>query len=277
MSDTASLAPLRGSTIGFIGSGTMGQALISGLLVKGVAPRCVWASDPTLSVRRQVKRKWHIRVGEDNKKIIEQADVVILAVKPHQLETILADIGPLLKRHQMVISIAAGIRLKWLQAKLPRIPLVRVMPNLPATVGKGFSAIAWGRGLSIKQKSIALAIFETVGKVAELPEKWFDAITAVSGSGPAYVFFLGQAWEQAAVSLGLPRKTAAEAIRQTLSGSAALAKCSDADFSELIARVASKRGTTQAALDVMGKRRIAAHLVEALRAAARRSRELSWS
>jgi pyrroline-5-carboxylate reductase len=174
-----------------------------------------------------------------------------------------------------VISIAAGRPLRWLQARLPGIAVMRAMPNLPATVGCGFSAVAAGCCATPRDRAMARALFGAVGQVLELPERHFHAITAVSGSGPAYVFFLARAWEQAARSLGLPPAAASSAIRQTLRGSLALLESSPASPGELIAKVASKKGTTEAALTVLAKRRVSTHVIEALRAAARRSKALS--
>jgi len=152
-----------------------------------------------------------------------------------------------------------------------------VMPNLPATVGCGFSAIASGRRATPRHRRMAIELFSAVGEVVELPERLFDAVTAVSGSGPAYVFLLVQVWEQAARRLGLSSAVASRTIRCTLEGSVRLLQASGLSASRLIADVASKGGTTEAALRVFAQRRLQAQFDEALRAAARRSKELSWS
>ena len=267
----------RLDTIGFIGAGTMGQALIKGLLAHGVSPRRLWAADARRAARRQVARRFRIRVTEDNRELVRHARILVLAVKPQQFLDVLKQLNGHLTRRHLVISIAAGITLRWLQTRLPGVPVVRVMPNLPATVGCGFSAISLGRSTRPRHRAATLALFGAVGDVVELPERHFDAVTAVSGSGPAYVFFLVQAWEQAARSLGLPPAAAASAIRQTLRGSLCLLRSSSATAGALIGKVASKKGTTEAALRVLAKRRVQAHLIEAIRAAARRSSALSWS
>ena len=255
----------------------MGQALIKGLLATGVSPRRLWAADAHDAPRRQVARRFRIRVTGDNIEVARHARILVLAVKPQQCPDVLKQLrGHLTSRH-LVISIAAGITLRWLQTRLPGIAVVRVMPNLPAKVGCGFSVISIGRSTRPRHRATALALFGAVGDVLELPERHFDAVTAVSGSGPAYVFFLVQAWEQAARSLGLPPAAAASAIRQTLRGSVCLLRSSSATAGALIGQVASKKGTTEAALTVLAQRRTARHLVEAIRAAARRSKALSWS
>ena len=268
---------LDGMTIGVIGAGTMGQALIKGLLAQGLPRRRLRAADPSPAIRNAIARRFGIALTDDNLRVVRNADVVILAVKPQEMPDVTAQLAPRLTRRQLVISIAAGITLQWLQARLRNAPVIRVMPNLPATVGCGFSAIARARAATRRHRAIALELFGAVGDVMELPERYLDAITAVSGSGPAYVFFLVQAWEEAARRLGLPASVAERAIRQTLKGSAKLLAANREPAWALVQQVASKGGTTEAALRVLAKRRVAAHLVEALRSAARRSQELSWS
>lgn len=268
---------LRGVTIGVIGAGTMGRALIQGLAARGLSRHAILAADPNPAARRDVRRRFHLAVTGENGRVADRADILILAVKPQQFSEVIAGIAPRLARRPLIISIAAGITLRWLQARLPGVPLVRVMPNLAATVGSGFSAIALGRWSTARHRAIALAVFGAVGDVVEVPERCFDAITAVSGSGPAYVFFLVQAWETAARSLGLPKAVAERAIRQTLKGSTRLLEAGGEPPAALIAKVASKGGTTEAALARLAKRRVVEHFAEALRAAANRSKALSWS
>jgi len=268
---------LRRKTIGFIGIGTMGQAIVKGLLKHGVSARRIVACDASEETRREVARHFGIRITYDNRKLLEESDIVILAIKPQHLSEVTSQLASSFSRKQLVISIAAGITLKWLQARLRDVPVIRVMPNLPAIVGQGFSAIALGRKATKRDQIVAEALFRSVGEVIRLPERHFDAITAISGSGPAYVFFLVQAWEDAARSLGLPQEIATQAIRATLRGGTELIHGSSDSISSLIAQVASKGGTTEAALKVLGRRRVALHLMEAMRAAARRSKELSWS
>ncbi|MBI3996554.1 MAG: pyrroline-5-carboxylate reductase [Candidatus Omnitrophica bacterium] len=276
-SPSLDLRVLRGLTIGVIGAGTMGQALIGGLLAQGVPTRALRATDASASMRNTVRRCFRIQVGDDNRHVVRTCDVVILAVKPQQFPELMTSIASGVTSSAFVISIAAGITLRWLQARLPKAAVVRVMPNLPATVGAGFSALAMGRRVTARQRQIARALFAAVGETCELPESSFDTITAVSGSGPAYVFYLVQIWQEAARALGLPPTVASRAIAQTLAGSVRLLNASVEPAAVLVSKVASKKGTTEAALKVLAKRRVAAHFAEALKAAARRSRQLSWS
>ena len=269
--------PLRGLRIGFIGAGTMGQALMKGLRAQGVPARRLRAADPNPATRHRARQSFHVSVTPDNVSVVRQSDVIVLAVKPQQFPELLAQIGPHLASRQLVVSIAAGVTIRWLQSRLPRSAVIRVMPNLPATASCGFSAMALGRRTTSHHRAIARQLFGAVGEVVELPERYFDAITAVSGSGPAYVFFLAHAWEEAARRLGLPSAIAARAVRQTLEGSTRLFQMSEEPALTLIKRVASKGGTTEAALRVLARRHVAAHFLEALRAAAHRSQQLSWS
>ena len=176
------MAVLRGKTIGVIGAGTMGQALIQGLLARGVRRAAVRAADPDAGRRDAVRRRFRLKVGADNARTVRASDIVILAIKPQQFPDVVAHLAPHLRRGQLVVSIAAGITLRWLEARLPGLPVVRVMPNLPATVGCGFAAMAAGRRATAESRQVVRAIFESVGDVVELPERRFDASTAVSGS-----------------------------------------------------------------------------------------------
>ncbi|MBI4343517.1 MAG: pyrroline-5-carboxylate reductase [Candidatus Omnitrophica bacterium] len=267
-------AALRGRRIGLIGTGTMGRALLRGWLAGGLPRRQVLAADPQAAARRVAQQRFGVAVTSDNRRVAAAADVLVLAVKPQQMAEVVAQIAPLATPRRLVISIAAGMRLAWFEERL-LAPVIRVMPNLPATVGYGFSALALGRRATRRHAALAQALFGAVGQAVVLPERHFDAITAVSGSGPAYLFYLVQAWEEAARALGLPAAVARQAVRQTLLGSVALLETQGQAPAQLIARVASKRGTTEAALRVLDRLRVGARLSLAVRAAANRSRELS--
>jgi len=252
----------------------MGRALAVGLRAAGMPAGRLWVADPSAAARRALRRSG-ASVTRDNRAVARQCRVLVLAVKPQQLAGALRDLAGAMDRRTLVISIAAGIRLGWLESRLPGMPVARVMPNLPATAGAGFAALAFGRRCTARHRRAVAAIFATVGEVVELPESHFDAVTAVSGSGPAYVLYLVRAWREAAVSLGLPAPLAARAVTATLRGALALLERGGRDPDEWIATVASKRGTTEAALKVLAARRAHAAIVGAVRAAAARSRALS--
>lgn len=268
---------LRGMRIGIIGCGKMGEALLKGLTAHGVPARSVIASDAAPVAHERLAKRYRIRTTEQNSEVVAKSQVVILAVKPQQFPEVIKQVAPHLTRRHLVISIAAGVTLRWLEKRCPGVAIVRVMPNLPATVGQGFTAMTLGRRAHPKDRAIVTGLFGSVGEVVELPERHFDAVTAVSGSGPAYVFFLVKMWEQAARLLGLPPAVAAKAIAKTLSGSVALLEQAGEPAAQMIEKVASKGGTTEAALQVLARCRTEASFIEALRAAARRSKELSWS
>ncbi len=270
-------AALRGRTIGFLGAGMMGQALIKGLLAQGVAPRGLLAADASATVRARLRRTFRVEIAASNSELVRRSDIMVLAVKPQQVSDVVAPLAPRMTRRHLVISIAAGIPIAWLEQRLPKVPVIRVMPNLPATVGEGFSAVTGGAAATRQHLAIAQAIFGAVGDVVVLPERYFDAVTALSGSGPAYVFFFIQALEEAARTLGLPDAVAALAVRRTVRGSLALLDAGGEDPAALMAQVASKGGTTEAALSVLRVRRVRRHLAEAVAAAARRSEALALS
>ena len=255
----------------------MGQALIKGLRASGVGGSRLIAADASAEMLRLARKRYGVRTTRHNREAVRKAEVIVLAVKPQQMPDVLADLAPELRGTQLVISIAAGMSLRWLRARMPGVPVIRVMPNLPATVGEGFSALAAGPGATTRHRALAAALFGAVGQTCELPERHFDAITAVSGSGPAYLFFLVRIWQAAARRLGLPEEVTVRAVRQTLKGSLRLLEADGGEPEDLIARVASKRGTTEAALKILAKRRVEASFAEALRAAARRSKEFSWT
>ncbi|MBI4354642.1 MAG: pyrroline-5-carboxylate reductase [Candidatus Omnitrophica bacterium] len=212
-------------------------------------------------------------------RLAQRCHVVIIAVKPQ-------DLGPALEslrrafatrsRRVLVMSIAAGVRLASLERRLGRgVSVIRVMPNLPATVGCGMSALARGRAAAASDMAVAKAIFRCVGDVVELPERLFDVVTAISGSGPAYVFLILQALCDAGRRGGLPKSVAQQLAMRTAKGSAELALQSGETLEVLIARVASKKGTTEAALKVFARRGLARIIREGVSAAVRRSRQLS--
>ena len=259
-----------------IGTGKMGQAIIGGLIASGVPRRSVTGIESSPETRAAVSKKHGIRTTAQLADGLRQANVVLLAVKPQQLREVTEALADLIKPSQLVVSIAAGITLDWLEERLGRRPLMRVMPNLPATAGAGFSAIAASPQATARQRSVARALFSAVGETVEVPESQLDAITAVSGSGPAYVFFLMRAWQAAASELGLSPKVAEQAVRKTLEGSLALlAQEPGTSPDEWIRRVASKGGTTEAALAVLEREAVEKRFIAALAAAAARSKELT--
>ena len=270
---------LRRVTIGVIGAGNMGEALMKGLRAAGLSGRRLLVCEARAALRQRVVRRYGVTAATLSELAI-RSDVVILAVKPQDIQPVLGMLArslPVRSRARvLVISIAAGLTLRALERRLGRCAVVRVMPNLAAKVGAAISAIAAGRWATAAHRAIARDIFACVGEVVELPERLFDAVTAISGSGPAYFFLIFQALRDAGVRAGIPRAVAQRLAVQTALGSAQLVKGSTDELEALIMQVASKKGTTEAALKVLRRRDLAGTLHAGVLAAVKRSKELSW-
>jgi pyrroline-5-carboxylate reductase len=264
-------------TIGFIGAGNMATALISGLAVQGWQSNQIWASD-TDQGRLDALSATGINTSMDNQVVIASADVVILAVKPQVMADVLIPLRESLSsRHCLLVSIAAGISMDNLLAWThPQQAIVRCMPNTPALVGKGASALFGNAHVSDRDRDRAATILSAVGLACWLNrEADMDTVTALSGSGPAYFFLLMEAMLTAAIDLGLDPETAEQLCKQTALGAAELAMQSDVDVAELRHRVTSPGGTTEAALRQFASEGFNAMVARALGKAADRSRELA--
>lgn len=253
----------------------MGLAVIRGMLAAGlVRPRQLVGFDPDPS-RRAALRALRVRAAASNGSLTEASQVVLLAVKPQQMRAVLAEIAPFLNPKHLVTSVAAGWSTKAIEATLGRrVAVVRVMPNTPAQVRRGIAVLCRGTWATTASVEVARAIFMAVGGVLELPERLFHAVTAVSGSGPAYVFYLMEGMQEAGRRLKLPAKALRRLVVQTVLGSAHLAQETGQAPHVLRARVTSKGGTTEAAIKVFEEARMKAHLVAGIAAADRRSAEL---
>ncbi len=263
--------------IGFIGAGNMAEALIKGILkAKWAKPSQVLASDVDRLKVKKLANKSGIQACSTNIEVCLKAKVIVLCVKPQMMDAVLGEIGDVVEAGQTVVSIAAGVRLDRLQKQfVAKVPLIRVMPNTPALVGEAMSVISRGRYAGRKQEQMALGLFQAVGKALCLPEKQLDAVTALSGSGPAYVFLLLEALQEAGAKLGLGRETSLALALQTVGGASVLARQTGEDPAVLRQKVTSKGGTTQAALEVFESKKFKTIVQQALAAAWRRSRQLS--
>lgn len=255
----------------------MGEALVAGLLNSNQwKPSQITVCDVRRDQLAHLHRRYKIKTSADNRLPVHEADIVLLAIKPQQMKHVLEDVGPVTRGSQLILSIAAGITTRFIEKFLGQgIPVIRIMPNTPALVGQGMAAIARGRFAKESHEHVARSIMETVGRVVTVPEKEMDAVTAVSGSGPAYVFYLAEAMRDAGVELGLTPHIADQLVRQTLKGSGALLSQSQEEAHTLRERVTSPGGTTEAALKIMEKAKIRTTISKALKRAAERSRELS--
>lgn len=266
------------NTIVFIGGGNMARSLIGGLIADGCAAKQLWVTDPSQDKLAGLQRDFSVHTATSNSDAAQHADVLVLAVKPQALKEVACELGPVLqKRRPLVISIAAGIREEALAAWLGGdLALVRAMPNTPALVGSGATAMHANALVSEAQRSQAENILRAVGLTLWLTdESQMDAVTALSGSGPAYFFLVMEALEEAAMRLGLPRETAHLLTLETAFGAAKMALESSEDCRALRTRVTSPGGTTEQAIRVLQEGRIEALFESALRAAHARSAELA--
>jgi pyrroline-5-carboxylate reductase len=269
--------PLMSTTrIAFIGAGNMAASLIGGLRAKGLDRAQIRASDPGVETRERVHAEHGIEVFADNADAIQGVDVVVLAVKPQAMKAVCEALRPHLKPEQLVVSIAAGITCASMNNWLGAQPIVRCMPNTPSLLRQGVSGLYATASVSTEQRQQAETLLSAVGIALWLEqEQQLDAVTAVSGSGPAYFFLLIEAMTAAGEKLGLPRETAAQLTLQTALGAAHMAVASDVDAAELRRRVTSPAGTTEAAIKSFQAGGFEALVEKALAAAAQRSAEMA--
>ncbi|MCB1554559.1 MAG: pyrroline-5-carboxylate reductase [Xanthomonadales bacterium] len=266
-------------TLAFVGGGNMARALIGGLLQRGVASARIRVSEPQQAARAALAADFGVMVTADNEAALRGADCLILAVKPQVMRGVCEGLRAALPSHTIVVSIAAGIRVDQLSAWLGgHDRIVRCMPNTPALLRAGATGLFASGGCSETDRTRADTLLSAVGTTAWIAdEALMDAVTALSGSGPAYVFLLAEAMTEAAQALGLPRDTARTLADQTLLGAARMLVESDEDAATLRARVTSPGGTTQAAVETFEAGGFRELVRRAVDAAARRGAELSAS
>jgi pyrroline-5-carboxylate reductase len=262
--------------IAFIGAGNMAASLIGGLRAQGVPAAAIRASDPGAERRALIAAEHGIELFADNAEAAAGADVVVLAVKPQVMKAVCQALAIHLRPEQLIVSIAAGITCASLEAWLGERPVVRCMPNTPALLRQGVSGLFANPRVSAAQRQQAEQLLGAVGLALWLDEeRLIDAVTAVSGSGPAYFFLLMEAMTAAGERLGLPHDSAAQLTLQTALGAARMATESGVDAAELRRRVTSPNGTTEAAINTFQAGGFEALVQQALDAAARRSAELA--
>lgn len=267
---------LTGRQIGFVGGGNMAEALLAGLLREGLTtPGCLVVSDPLASRRELLGRNFGVVVTADNQTAVRGADIVVLCVEPQVLDDVLAELASSLEAHPLLISVAAGYPLSRMRDRLTAATrLVRAMPNTPSTIGQGVTAMSLAPGLSSGDQDWARCLFESVGKVVIVEERLLDAVTGLSGSGPAYVFAMIEALADGGVLAGLPRSAAQQLAAQTVAGAARMVLEQGEHPALLKDRVASPGGTTITGLSQLEQGRLRATLISAVEAATRRSQEL---
>jgi pyrroline-5-carboxylate reductase len=259
-----------------VGAGKMGGAMLEGWLARGLDPKAVTVLDPQPSTRMRALAKRGVAVSTSPKK--DKPDVIVVAVKPQDAATVMATLKSQIRKTTLVVSIMAGRTINFLQDFAPAgTPVVRAMPNLPAASGRGITVAVGNRHVSEAQRKLTTQLLEACGAVEWVDnEKLLDAVTAVSGSGPAYVFLLAETLTAAAIAAGLPAALSARLARETIAGSGELLRGSKLDAATLRKNVTSPGGTTAAALEVlMGPGGFETLLETAIAKAARRSRELA--
>ena len=262
--------------IAFIGGGVMGEAMLSAILDKGLSPpQAIAVSDADETRRSYLERKYGVAVMSDNRLAVDKGDVVVLAIKPQNLVEVMAELNGQLKSSQLVLSIIAGARINTLCLGLNHRCVVRVMPNTPAQIGEGISVWTATAEVTEQQKGWAGSILRAMGKEIYVDdEKYIDMATAVSGSGPAYIFLFVESLVDAAVDIGLPRDMALELVLQTLLGSGRFILRSGKPPAELRRMVTSPGGTTAEALLWLEKGGFSDLLVQAVSAAYNKAKRL---
>ena len=262
-------------TVAIFGAGVMGETLLSGLLRSGRPVDELVITERRADRAAELTEKYGVRVL-DNADAADLADTLVLVVKPQDMGALLAEIHAHVAEGNLVVSLAAGITTTYLESRLPQgRAVVRVMPNTPALVDQGMAAVSAGAHCDTAHLAEAQALLAATGKVLEVPEKLQDAVTAISGSGPAYIFYVVEAMIEAGVVLGMPRSTATELVVQTLFGAATMIKETGQHPTVLREQVTSPGGTTAAALRTLDDHKVRAAFITAMEAAAKRSAELA--
>jgi pyrroline-5-carboxylate reductase len=264
-----------GHPLAILGAGVMGETVLSGLLRAGWHADQIVATDRRLERQLELTARYGIKMLE-NTEAVAEAETVILVVKPQDMSDLLSEIAESIKPGTLVVSLAAGVDTTFIESRLPEgVAVVRVMPNTPAQVDEGMAAISPGSHSTQDHLDRVTEILSATGRVITVPERYQDAVTAISGTGPAYLFFVVEAMIEAGVHLGLPRDTATELVVQTMLGSAKLLRETGEHPTVLRERVTSPGGTTAAAVRELEDHKVRAAFLRAMEAARDRSRDLA--
>lgn len=268
--------PLNKQKITFIGTGNMAQAIIRGLLERGIEHDNITATTASESSCKNVKSALSIHALTDNVKACRSADIIVLCVKPQLLEQVCIQIAPSVPEHALIISVAAGIRCHSLESWLGTRAIVRCMPNTPSSIGLGACGLYNNPHTHPEHAQLAKDILDAVGLTINVDkEQLIDAVTAVSGSGPAYFFLFIEAMIEAGIKLGLDKEAASQLALQTAKGAAQLAIRDGGEVSELRAKVTSPKGTTEQAIHSFESNHLRETVLNAMQACAQRAAELA--
>jgi pyrroline-5-carboxylate reductase len=267
---------IKDKRVGFLGSGNMGEAIIKGLVAANlVPPRAILGADVRDDRLRELETRYGVTVARDNAALVRDSDVVVLAVKPQIMDSVLRAVAPVVTREKLLVSVAAGVSTARIRAAIGKdVRLIRVMPNTPALVLEGVTAIARADGLEPGDLDVATELFNAVGRVVVLDESAMDAVTGLSGSGPAYVALVIEGLADGGVNMGLDRATALALATQTVIGAATLLRQTGLHPGALKDMVSSPGGTTIAGVAALEAGGLRAALIAAVERATLRSREL---
>jgi pyrroline-5-carboxylate reductase len=270
------MAILKGKKVGFIGGGKMGGVLAAGIVSHRLVPAShVIVADVVKERLDELAKTYGIVVTQDNKRVAREADILILAVKPQNMGEVLSELAPVVGKSHLVISIAAGIPIKFIEERLKKgVRVIRAMPNTPALIGEGMAALAGSATATQTDLAQARQIFDSVGLTVVVKEELMNAVTGLSGSGPAYGFIIIEALSDAGVRMGLSRDIALKLAAQTMLGAAKLCLKGDKHPGELKDMVTSPAGTTIAGIKALEEGKIRATLMAAVEAATLRAKEL---
>ncbi|MCZ2260143.1 pyrroline-5-carboxylate reductase [Sporosarcina sp. G11-34] len=263
-------------TIVFVGAGSMAEAMIGGIVKQGaMEPKNVFVINKSDDARLQsLKDKYGISTVRANKEALKKMDLVIFATKPKDIHQAMADMLPFLADHTAALSVIAGVSIQTIEEGLGNRPIARAMPNTSATIGKSATAVAWNESVESHTKELVLGLLNAIGMVKEVEEDELHAVTALSGSGPAYVYYLAEALEEAATRQGLSKETSRALIIQTFEGAAAMMKKIGAEPTELRKHVTSPGGTTEAGITALENQSFKEIIMDCINKAEARSREL---
>jgi pyrroline-5-carboxylate reductase len=264
-------------SIAVLGTGNMGTSLLLGIIKAGLTPpQKITGCDISVEKLRMLAEEWHVHTSTNLREAVERAEIILLCVKPMTIPKVLQEVKTVMRDDHLVISIAAGVRIAFLQQALGRtVGIIRAMPNIASTVDEGATAIAYGEHVSEAQKKNAEAIFKAVGDVVTVAEEQLDAVTGLSGSGPAYIYMVIEALIDGGVKMGLARDVATRLAIQTVLGSAKLVKTSGLHPAILRDQVTTPGGTAINAIHELESHGLRSMLINAVATATRRSEELS--
>lgn len=263
------------NNISFIGCGKMGEAILSGIILSGIyKEKNIYFFDPNSKRKNLIKRQYKINFVKNNNQLIKKSKVIVLAVKPQAIKKVLDEIKGSISKEHLIISIAAGIKIKTIE-KVLGCKVVRVMPNTPCLIGRGISAICYSKNVSKKDKKNAQRIFKSLGEIVSIDEWNMNAVTALSGSGPAFFYRLTQAFIKAGREEDLKENISKKLVLETMAGTIEMIKQSNKTIDKLVEDVSSTGGTTVAGRKILESSNYKKIISKTIKAAKKRADELS--